>query len=343
MSYLRNTWYVAAWDDEVQAGTLLARVLLNEPVVMFRDADGCVRALQDRCPHRFAPLHIGTLDGDAVQCRYHGLKFNGQGDCVHSPYGAIPRAARVRSYPVAELYSMIWIWMGEADRTDVSLIPDFSFQDPAHWYVGKGYLSIKASYELEIDNILDLSHIEFLHPTTLGSSGVSKGNYECIEDGDVVWSNRSTVGEVMSDRLSLNMGVESGTPVDRWINVRWTAPACMVIFSGAVPTGRPRSEGQVKPSSHFFTPKAEKSSHYWFSLSVARSLGEGGESIVADRVQYLRFPFEAEDQPMLEAQQKNLGDQDLWSLRPVWLPGDAGGTRARSVLRRMIAEELENR
>jgi phenylpropionate dioxygenase-like ring-hydroxylating dioxygenase large terminal subunit len=74
MNYLRNTWYVAAWDNEVQPG---------------------------------------KLDGDAIQCGYHGLKFNGQGVCVHNPHGAIPKAATVRSYPAVERYSFVWVWMGE--------------------------------------------------------------------------------------------------------------------------------------------------------------------------------------------------------------------------------------
>jgi len=66
MTYLRNAWTVAAWAHELPAGTLLARTLLDQPLVLYRDAAGAPRALADRCPHRFAPLSMGQLcDGGA--------------------------------------------------------------------------------------------------------------------------------------------------------------------------------------------------------------------------------------------------------------------------------------
>ena len=106
MSYLRNAWTVAAWAHELDGGKLLARTLLDEPLVFFRNAQGQPQALLDRCPHRFAPLSMGKLcDGGAsVQCPYHGLRFDGGGACVHNPHGdgRIPVAAKVRSYPVVE-------------------------------------------------------------------------------------------------------------------------------------------------------------------------------------------------------------------------------------------------
>ena len=75
-TYLRNAWYVAAWSDDLVDGQLLSRMILKEPVVLFRKSDGHVAALQDRCPHEFAPLHMGKIvDGDRVQCPYHGLEF----------------------------------------------------------------------------------------------------------------------------------------------------------------------------------------------------------------------------------------------------------------------------
>ena len=103
--YLRNAWYVAAWSDDLADGQLLGRTILKEPIVLYRKSDGHVAALQDRCPHRFAPLHMGKIvKGDFVQCPYHGLEFNSSGACVLNPHGTknIPPRARVRSYPVTE-------------------------------------------------------------------------------------------------------------------------------------------------------------------------------------------------------------------------------------------------
>src|ERR1700737_1545160 len=119
-TYLRNAWYVAAWSDDLAEGQLLGRTILKEPIVLFRKADGNVAALEDRCPHRFAPLHMGKIvGGDRVQCPYHGLEFDASGACVRNPHGtkSIPPRARVRSYPVTEKHKAIWIWMG-SERAD---------------------------------------------------------------------------------------------------------------------------------------------------------------------------------------------------------------------------------
>ena len=101
MKLLLNTWYVAAWASEVEATTLLPRRLLDQPVVMFRDAEGHAHALHDRCPHRFVPLSKGQSipEKGVVQCGYHGLQFDGTGRCVLNPHGdgVIPSAAKVRA------------------------------------------------------------------------------------------------------------------------------------------------------------------------------------------------------------------------------------------------------
>src|SRR4051794_20046603 len=97
--YLRDAWYVAAWTDEVANGKLLPRTILGEPVVIFRSTDRSVVALSDRCPHRFAPLHMGKLtESGNLQCPYHGLEFNPSGACVVNPHipHNIPNRARVR-------------------------------------------------------------------------------------------------------------------------------------------------------------------------------------------------------------------------------------------------------
>ena len=114
MTYLRNAWTVAAWATELPAGELLARTLLDEPLVFYRDASGTPRALADRCPHRFAPLSMGRVcDGGAsVQCPYHGLRFDGSGACVHNPHGD----GRI---PHPRVDSTFTVQMGEGDDTVV--------------------------------------------------------------------------------------------------------------------------------------------------------------------------------------------------------------------------------
>ena len=81
MAFLRNAWYAAAWDDEL-GDKPLARTMLGEPLVLYRDSAGAPVALSDTCPHRFAPLSLGRRDGDTLQCPYHGLVFGKNGICI---------------------------------------------------------------------------------------------------------------------------------------------------------------------------------------------------------------------------------------------------------------------
>jgi len=245
MSYLRNTWYVAGWDEELDGEKLLSRRILDEPLVLFRDGRGVPHALTDRCPHRFAPLSLGKLTDGIIQCPYHGLRFDGSGACVHNPHGdgRIPAAAHAKSHPVVERYSALWVWMGDPTLANAAAIPDFSCMDPQTWFVGKRYLHVKANYILENDNILDLSHIEYLHPGTLGGDAVNQAIGRVEQKGDTVWAYRQTVAEVMTDFLYRSMGLPPGMPVDRWFDVRWDPPASLLLFAGATPTGRPREEG----------------------------------------------------------------------------------------------------
>jgi vanillate O-demethylase monooxygenase subunit len=339
MSFLRNVWYVAAWDDEVKADELFQRSLLNESVLLFRDDDGRIQAISNRCPHRFAPLNLGKRVSNGVQCPYHGLQFNGQGQCMHNPQGPIPRAATTRSYPVIEKYSMVWIWMGDPARADEALIPDFSCQDPARSYVAKRYLHVRANYVLETDNIMDLSHIQFLHPGSLGSSAVANAITSVEQEGNTVYSNRQTVADILPEFLYRQRRIPVGTPVDRWIDVRWDAPASMLLVAGSVATGRSRSEGVSNFVAHIFTPETDKTSHYWYSVCNPLEMGEEGRIRAEEFVSGLTRPFQDEDLPMLEAQQQVIGDADFWSLKPVLLAGDAGAVRARRVLDKMIADE----
>ena len=337
MKYLRNTWYVAAWTAELGERQILSRRLLDEPVILLRETSGAVRALADRCPHRQAPLRLGTFDGEVVQCGYHGLAFSGLGECVRNPHGAVPRAARVKSYPLADRHGMLWIWMGDPAAADTASIPDFSFQDPAEFYTGQRYLHVRSNYVLEIENILDLSHIAYLHPTTLGGGGVSKGEFECLQEGDVVWSKRATFEDHVPDSLADAMGVPRDALVDRWMDVRWNAPANMMLFGGGVLAGKPRSEGRGVRQAHCFTPETATTTHYWFGICFPRSMGELGAQLAEEQAERLKVPFETEDLPMLEAQQANISSGG--GRRSFLLYGDAAGVRTLRVLDRLIETE----
>ena len=342
MNYLRNIWYVAGWSDEIAPAARLERTFLGESVVLFRATSGAVQALQNRCPHRFAPLSMGTVVGDTIQCAYHGLRFDGTGLCRFNPHGdgVIPRAARVKHYPVAERHSAIWIWMGQEEQANADLIPDFGVIDAESNYVGKDYLAVKANYQLETDNIMDLSHIAFLHPDSLGNDVVREAETEVIQDGSTLWSKRQTYRERLPPALEAHYGSPPGTWWDRWFDVRWNAPAAMLLWVGSLPAGTPRTaQSKQIPFVHLFTPETDITTHYWFATSYPRSMGPRYEERAKRDVAFLRAPFEAEDLPMLQAQQMSMAGAEFWDLTPVLLAGDAAAVRARRLLDKLSKAE----
>ncbi len=346
MTFLRNAWYVAAWGGELSVEAPMRRVLLGEPVVLFRDGEGRPIALADRCPHRFAPLSRGRVRGGVIECPYHGLAFDASGRCIHNPHGDghIPEAARVSAYPLLERYGAVWIWMGEQERAADAALPDFGYLDPAENETCTGYLLTRAHYQLSADNLLDLSHFQFLHPGTLGTpaitagaSGVRRGQREAV------WARRSTRGEHLPEAVARPFGVPHGIPVDRWLDVRWNAPGLMSIEVGATVANLPREFGLTSFSGHFLTPETEASTHYFFGFGLSKKLGARASEVAQYAVDMLMGPFRDEDLPMLEAQQQALGGRDFWSARPLMLPIDGGALRARRIMERRLEAERQLR
>ena len=154
--FVRNAWYVAAWETEI-GNAPLARTILNEPVVMFRTPDG-IAALEDRCCHRALPLSMGKVVGDKIQCGYHGLEFDGSGACVRVPgQSKVPPGAEVRAYPVLQKYGWVWIWTGDPAKADPNHIPDWWWLESPEWKTIPGRdgtpMHLEANYLLVSDNL----------------------------------------------------------------------------------------------------------------------------------------------------------------------------------------------
>ena len=99
MTFVRNAWYVASWAHDLTTEPQ-AETILSENVVLWRGGDGKVRAAENVCPHRFLPLSQGRVQGNELQCGYHGLTFDGDGVCVDAPtQDAPPANCRIRSLP----------------------------------------------------------------------------------------------------------------------------------------------------------------------------------------------------------------------------------------------------
>ncbi|MES2264249.1 MAG: aromatic ring-hydroxylating dioxygenase subunit alpha [Pseudomonadota bacterium] len=339
MAFLRNTWYIAAWQNEVATGALFNRTILDETIVFYRKQDGAVAAIGDRCPHRFAPLHLGKIDGDCVQCPYHGLKFDSSGQCAHNPHGegAIPKAARVKAYPVVERHLAVWIWMGDPALADPARIPDYAFLSAAKPSArNTGYLFTKANYELLCDNIMDLSHVDYLHPATLGGGALSSVKPQVTEqDGQVriVWEARNTVAP---PAFAMHLA-DPAAPADQCVEVHWSAPALMFLTTGVTAAGTSFEDGVSSANVHLMTPESETTTHYFFANTRSFLQDDADFNRMLDKI--LVGVFADEDKPMVEGQQKLMGGSDLWALKPVLLPGDVGAVRVRRVLERLIREE----
>lgn len=335
MNYLRNCWYVAGYAAEASQKPF-ARTYLEEPVVIYRTDVGRLVAMDSRCGHRFAPLDQGKVVGDAIQCPYHGLRFDPTGRCVALPDGGVPPPHTQRkTYPIVERHALLWMWMGDAAKADPASIPDFSYlEDPKYgWF--SGYLHVKGHYQLMVDNLLDLSHSEFLHPL-LASDGWTARNQQTItREGDAL----SIYNIAENDNiLPLNKHLKPhmptiGTTIQQ---ERWDAPA-LVRLSVEFYAG---GDELITPSGHFLTPETSTTTHY---------IVRGGQNIQPDNAEYtagvresVLNVFRTQDIPMIEAQQRVIGEgRDLMDLRPAILKGDRAGAQARHLLLNKIKEEQE--
>ncbi len=338
-SYLRNAWYQVAWSSEVGDEGGLARTVLDTPLFVFRDEHKHAVALFDRCPHRFAPLSKGTAVGSTVTCGYHGLVFDTQGQCVRNPHGPIPPRLQVQAFPVLERHDALWVWMGEANRADPVALPDFGFIDatPASAKF-HGLMPTAAPYQLVTDNLMDLSHIAFLHPTTFGDI-LQNSKMEVQEQGDRVQVDWKASGVEPPDTSPYRAFVPIGQ-ADIWAGVEWMPPALLVINSGAVPAGQPPQPTDRIYALHSLTPETATTTHYFYC--VTRAFKTDDVQITALMKQGAEAAFLGEDKPMIEAQFSRMGTPDLFAMKPMLLSVDAGAGRSRRKLDRLILAESES-
>ena len=336
-AWLRNCWYMAGWSEEVgEAG--LARQIIDRPIFLFRLTDGTVAALLDRCPHRFAPLSRGTREGDNLQCGYHGLTFSPRGKCVRNPFGErIPAGTDVPRFEVVERDAIVWLWGGAPEEADPSQIPDFSFvAETPQSRVLRGRMVMHANYEYGTDNLLDLSHIEYVHKRSLGGDGVIfAGEHTVVVEGETLHSNWFARG-IPPPSVAYGR-YPPDAKVDHWLNMRWNAPASMRLMIGACPHGEPRTAGFELPQAHILTPASEDETHYFWASARYDSLDS--KEADAALTKLLLTAFEQEDKPIIEAAYANVRGKDFWAERPVSLGIDQGGTRARRMLEAMKRQE----
>jgi phenylpropionate dioxygenase-like ring-hydroxylating dioxygenase large terminal subunit len=336
-AFVRDHWYVAAYGREI-GRELLARTILGEPLVFYRATDGTVVALADRCVHRRFPLSESRLDGDRIVCGYHGFTYDTGGTCVFVPgQTRVPRTARVPSYPVVERDSFVWVWIGERDRMDESLIPRAPWlADPAYTTVC-GMEPLAARYELLVDNLLDLSHETYLHGGYIGTPEVAATpiTTEVDDEAAIIRVSRRMADAECPPFYAKSTGIDGR--IARWQDIEYHPPCLYLLHSRVAPAGvLPETDGSDPNGFHVevvyaITPETEHSTHdFWavardFALDdegVSEFLRESNRTVVLQDVQALNIL-----ERVIETEPE--GYQELS------INIDAGGLAARRILRRM--------
>jgi vanillate O-demethylase monooxygenase subunit len=309
MTYLRNAWYAAAWGRDLAAGQPAAMRILDEPLVIYRRSDGGITTLEDRCVHRLAPLSLGRCEGDAIRCMYHGFLYAPDGRVVEIPaQDRIPDQARVRAYPAVERHSLVWVWMGEPAKADEALIPSVYALDDPGYLMGGSQIDYAAEAELINDNLLDFSHVSFVHAASFKAANDFTVNIPEITVLDrgvrfERWIRGSTGG--LGDRVE-------GLLVDRWTAYDYLIPGVLVMWNGSYPLGTADALGGNRPDysqairgvqvhTQAVTPMGPRSARYFFASGPRR---DHGDERMREALLEVAAEAFAEDRLIIEAQQK---------------------------------------
>ena len=266
MLVLENHWYTAATVDEL-GDVPIGRTICDRPMALFRDRSGAVVALNDRCPHRSAPLHLGRLEDGGLRCPYHGLLFDGSGLCIHSLHGGSGEGLRTPAYPTAEKWGFVWVWIGTKGRADPALIPNLWYMDHPEWNSFAGHMAELIPWQLMADNLLDLSHVPVTHANTIGASVGA--------DADIPLFQRTETG-IRNTLRSRNAScpphiVRWGgftSNINTFVIADWQPPNVIVLQVEIDNVGlvNPSEENRIGVRVGFpLTPATEGSFHHFFS------------------------------------------------------------------------------
>jgi vanillate O-demethylase monooxygenase subunit len=336
MQALRNQWYCAALSAEITQAPM-ARIFLNEPVVMYRTTDGRAIALEDRCCHRRAPLSRGQVEGDNLRCGYHGLLYEPSGRVIWAPgQDKLPAGAQVRSYPFVEKHGWAWIWMGDPALADPKNAPAFHWNDAPGWAGCGACLDVRANYMLLVDNLLDLSHLAFLHIKTIGAADDTNPNLTWERAPNLLRGVR-IARDLSPSQRQIAQGDTLRT--DSTKIMTFTPPGNVVIEISAVEAGKTESDPTNRVNRKLvvldsMTPETDTSCHYFWGN--CRNYAIDDKAVTEMVLKSTGVAFD-EDKFMLEAEQRII---DLNPAAPqIDLVGDAGGLQARRMVERLLAEE----
>jgi len=339
----KNAWYVACTPDEF-ADKPLGRKICGESMAFFRGADGKVAAVEDFCPHRGAPLSLGSVRDGNLVCGYHGLVMGGDGKAVSMPCQRVQGFPKIRSFPVVERYGFVWVWPGDPAQADPAKIHHLPWAESPDWAYGGGLYHIACDYRLMIDNLMDLTHETYVHSTSIGQQEIEEAPPATKVDGDTVITSRFMHGIMpppfWQAALRFN-DLADDVPCDRWQICRFFPPSHVMIDVGVAHAGKGGFDADPKHKASsivvdFITPETETT--HWYFWGMARNF-KPADPELTDRIREGQGKIFSEDREMLELQQRNISahpERKLLSLNI-----DAGGMQSRRVIERWIAAESQ--
>jgi vanillate monooxygenase len=334
--FLQNHWYAVAWDHEIKRMPF-ARTVCGESLVLYRHTNGGLSAFEDSCPHRLLPLSNGFLQGDHLVCKYHGLKFNEQGRCIWMPgQQGIHKEAHLRTYPAIEKHRFIWVWIGDPDLANEEKIPDLHWCSDPEWVFEGGTYHIQCNYQLLVDNLMDLSHETFVHPSSIGQHEILEAPIHVAADERSVTVTRWMHNIDPPPFWAANL--KSTEKCDLWQICRFSLPSNVMIDVGVAKAGTgaqqgDRSKGVTGIVVDLMTPETETST--WYHWGMARNFQTDDRGLTF-RIRDGQAAVFAEDMEILEAQQANIlrrPDRQLLNLKI-----DAGGVCARRIIERELQQ-----
>jgi vanillate O-demethylase monooxygenase subunit len=308
MPHVRNAWYVVGWTVDLAAAKPVALSILDEPIVLYRTDAGRIVALEDRCVHRLAPLSLGRCEGENLRCMYHGLLFDPAGRCVEIPgQEMIPPKARVRTYPIVAKHGWLWIWMGDPLLADEALIPPVIGHDDPDWLMGRGDQDWAVDAALANNNLLDFSHLPFVHAASFGVGEV----YALTQPKVTLLDRGVRVDRWFEDSLGPVGGVGE-VRLDHWLTYDLIVPGILLNYSGMYPAGTAKACNHERPdyrkavasvsfTSQAVTPMTARSTRYFYCWGPHR---DHGDEALRDALIGIQAQAFTEDKAMIEAQQR---------------------------------------
>jgi vanillate O-demethylase monooxygenase subunit len=239
---------------------------------------------------------------------------------------------------VVEKNHWIWIWTGDPAKADPALIEDFHWMDDPAWRFGGSYLHVEGNYQLVIENLLDTTHLPFLHPDTLGTDAFARSEFDVKREGDRITVSRWLMNELPAPFHQQMGGFADGIKVDRWQITHFGPPCFVKLDVGSAPVGAgarqgDRSKGVNMWNLNAITPETEKTAHYFWAQAYNFRLNEPWVSNMLRAQIHTIF---LQDMAIIQAQQKNM---DLGPSAVTNLGQDKAWLAMRNIVQRLISEE----